>query len=427
MANGIGRTDQDLRIAELFRAADLALQGGRPDEAARAWALVQQLAPGHPRALFHLGQHRLHHGDAAGARTLLEQAAAGDPNSPVIPFNLSAAARAMGDGAGELAALERALAIDPYFFPALLAKAMYLERIGQARQAARVYKDVLTIAPPVPEEWMKQPLERARAVVDANAKALDDFLETRLAAARAKAGEPTNRFDECKDILTGARPLQIQRPTMLNFPRLPAVPFYDRNDFPWLADVEAATGTIREEFLSLLREDARSFEAYVNHPDGVPLNQWAELNHSPRWSAYFLWENGLRNDAHCARCPRTAAVLGKVPMASVPGAAPAAFFSTLAPKTRIPPHTGVTNIRLIVHVPLIVPEGCWYRVGNERREWRPGEALIFDDTIEHEAWNGSDRLRAVLIFDIWNPHLTPGERDLVCALLAGYKDFYSAG
>jgi aspartyl/asparaginyl beta-hydroxylase (cupin superfamily) len=286
---------------------------------------------------------------------------------------------------------------------------------------------VLNIAPSVPEDWMKQPLERARAAVEANGKALDGFLETRLAAARTRTVETTNRFDECKDILTGAKPLQIQRPTMLNFPRLPAIPFYDRKDFPWLADVEAATDDIREEFLSLLAEDAQSFGAYVKHPDGVPLNQWAELNHSPRWSAYFLWENGVRNDAHCARCPRTTAVLDKVPMAAVPDAAPAAFFSTLAPRTLIPPHTGVTNIRLIVHVPLIVPEGCWYRVGNERREWRPGEALIFDDTIEHEAWNGSDRLRAVLIFDIWNPYLTPGERDLVCELLAGYKDFYSAG
>jgi aspartate beta-hydroxylase len=424
MANGPAQTAQDLRIAELFRAADAALQSGRPDEAAHLWGEVRKLVPGHPRALLHLGQHQLHRGDPAGGRQLLERAATADPKSAVIALNLSTAARMMGDAAGELAALQRALAIDPYFFPALLAKAMHLERVGQVRQAAHVYKDVLTIAPAVPEDWMKQPLERARAAVAADAKALDDFLESRLAAARAKSGEPTGRFDECKDILTGAKPLQIQRPTMLNFPRLPAIPFYDRKDFPWLADVEAATDVIREEFLSLLREDAQSFGAYVKHPDGVPLNQWAELNHSPRWSAYFLWQDGARDAAHCERCPRTAAVLGKVPMAGVPGFAPAAFFSTLAPRTLIPPHTGVTNIRLIVHLPLVVPEGCWFRVGNETRAWKPGEALIFDDTIEHEAWNGSDRMRAVLIFDIWNPYLSESERALVCELLGGYRDYY---
>jgi aspartyl/asparaginyl beta-hydroxylase (cupin superfamily) len=358
------------------------------------------------------------------ARELLEQAAAADAGNPVIALNLSAAFRAMGDNRNELMALDRALAIDPYYFPALLARGMYFERIGKPRQAARTYKDVLAIAPAVPEEWMKKPLERAREIVEQNSAALDAFLDGRLSVLRAQADGPLSRFDECKDILTGTKKAMVQQPTLLNFPRLPPIPFYERKDFPWLAEVEAATDTIRDEFLALRRDDAREFEAYVNHPEGVPLNQWAELNHSPKWSVFFLWSDGVRNDAHCARCPKTAALLDRVPMASVPNAAPAVFFSTLAPKTLIPPHTGVTNTRLIVHVPLVVPEGCWFRVGNETREWRHGEALIFDDTIEHEAWNGSDELRAILIFDVWNPHLSEAERTLVCELLAGYQEFF---
>jgi len=424
MAIGTGYGSQDLKIAELFRTADAAMQAGRLDEAAQLWGRIRSLAPNHPRALLHLGQHQLHRGDPRGAVALLEQAAAAEPQNPVIPLNLSAAYRALGDGARELAALDRALVADPYFFPALLAKGMYFERIGKARQAARTYKDVLTIAPAVPEDWMVKPLQRAREVVAANTAALDAFLETRLAAARAQHEGPAGRFDECKDILTGAKKVQAQQPTMLHFPRLPAIPFYERGDFPWLAAVEAATADIRGELAALLRDDAEEFGAYVDHPDGMPLKQGAELNRSPRWSAFFLWSDGVRQDTHCARCPKTAALLDAVPMARVPDAAPAAFFSTLAPRTLIPPHTGVTNTRLIVHIPLIVPEDCWFRVGNERREWRPGEALIFDDTIEHEAWNGSDQLRAVLIFDIWNPYLSAAERDLVCDLLAGYRDFY---
>ena len=399
------------------------MQMGRLDEAARLWNQVRTIQPNNPAALLHLGQHQLHRGDARVARTLLEQAAAADPKNPVVPLNLAAAHRALGDAGAELAALNRALAIDPYFFPALLSKAMHLERVGERRQAAQVYKDVLTIAPPQPEEWMAGPLERAREVVAENTKALDAFIEARLAAARATSGESA-RFDECKDILTGAKRVQAQQATMLHFPRLPAIPFYERRDFPWLAAVEAATDTIRDELITVLREDAGEFGAYVNHPDGVPLNQWAELNRSPKWSAFFLWDNGRRNEAHCARCPKTAALLEQVPMAQVPDAAPAAFFSALAPRTKIPPHSGVTNTRLIVHIPLIVPPGCWFRVGNETREWRPGEALIFDDTIEHEAYNGSDRQRAILIFDIWNPYLSEAERGLVCELLAGYRDYY---
>ena len=408
----------------LARQAEQAMQMGRLDEAARLWSQVRTLAPSHPAALLFLGQHALHRGDAAGARALLEQAAAADPRNPVIGLNLSAAYRALKDPR-ELGELERALAIDPYFFPALLAKGIYFERTGNTREAARVYRDVLTIAPPVPEEWMQQPLARARQVVEANTAALMGFLDARLAAGRAKfAGADLKRFEEAKAIMAGAKKAFVQQPTLLNFPQLPPIQFYDRKDFPWLAEVEAATDTIRGEFETLWREDAKEFGAYVNHPDGVPLNQWAELNRSPRWSAFFLWENGVRNDAHCARVPKTAALLGKVPMATVPGAAPAAFFSTLQPKTRIPPHSGVTNTRLIVHIPLVVPPGCWFRVGNETREWVPGEALIFDDTIEHEAWNGSDRMRAVLIFDIWNPYLTDAERALTCELLAGYEAYY---
>jgi aspartyl/asparaginyl beta-hydroxylase (cupin superfamily) len=94
------------------------------------------------------------------------------------------------------------------------------------------------------------------------------------------------------------------------------------------------------------------------------------------------------------------------------------MFSLLAPNTRIPPHVGVTNTRLVCHLPLIVPEGCWFRVGAETRFWKRGEALVFDDTIEHEAMNPSDELRVVFIFDVWHPDLSEVERAAVSALLS---------
>ena len=75
----------------------------------------------------------------------------------------------------------------------------------------------------------------------------------------------------------------------------------------------------------------------------------------------------------------------------------------------------MTNTRLTVHLPLIVPPDCGFRVGSETREWVPGKAWVFDDTIEHEAWNESDVPRGILIFDIWNPFLTAAERDLMRA------------
>jgi aspartyl/asparaginyl beta-hydroxylase (cupin superfamily) len=96
-----------------------------------------------------------------------------------------------------------------------------------------------------------------------------------------------------------------------------------------------------------------------------------------------------------------------------PGRGPTAFFSLLHPHSHIPPHTGVSNLRAIIHVPLIVPSGCWFRVGGETRVWEEGKIFAFDDTIEHEARNESEALRGILIFDVWNPHILPHERDLI--------------
>ena len=151
------------------------------------------------------------------------------------------------------------------------------------------------------------------------------------------------------------------------------------------------------------------------------------MNHSRRWSSYRLWDNGSAVEEHLARCPRTAEALQRVGQADIDGMCPNAMFSVLAPRTHIPPHTGDTNARLVVHLPLIVPDGCSYRVGFEHRRWKVGEVLIFDDSIEHEARNDSDELRVVLIFDIWNPLLSEGEREMVRLLTAATREFEFRG
>ena len=107
---------------------------------------------------------------------------------------------------------------------------------------------------------------------------------------------------------------------------------------------------------------------------------------------------------------------------------PRVSLPALKPHTKIPPHTGVSNVRLVTHLPLIVPPGCGFRVGNDTRSWEEGKAWVFDDTIEHEAWNGSDQLRVVLIFDIWHPQLSQAERALITAMSAGINAFtHTAG
>ena len=94
------------------------------------------------------------------------------------------------------------------------------------------------------------------------------------------------------------------------------------------------------------------------------------------------------------------------------------MFSLLTPGAHIPPHNGVSNARLVCHLPLIVPAGCWFRVGDDKRDWERGTAWVFDDTIEHEAMNGGDALRVILIIDTWHPDLSAEERKAVGAVIA---------
>lgn len=81
-------------------------------------------------------------------------------------------------------------------------------------------------------------------------------------------------------------------------------------------------------------------------------------------------------------------------------------------------------MRSVVHLPLIVPPECGFRVGAESREWKEGAAWVFDDTIEHEAWNDSGAVRGILIVDVWNPLIESVEREQLCAVLEGFDAYY---
>jgi len=415
------------RVQDLLQSAQEALRAGRGDDVARICDQILSLSPNHPQALSHLGMRALQRGDGRGALDVLRRAAAAAPKEPMVQFNVAIAARMIGDRQAEWDAIERALAIDPYFFLALFAKGSWLERGGERRLAGRVYKEALKIAPPVEQQpaELKAAVAHAQAMVQANADDMAAFMQRRVSSIRDRfKSDPFSRFDESLDALAGRKKVYAHEPTLLHYPRLPAIQYYEREDFPWLPTLEAAASDIRGELMSLLAEDRADFKPYVAQPAGAPVNQWAELNHSLKWSTYFLWRDGERKDAACKRCPKTAEVLGNLPMADTPGYAPTAFFSALAPHSHIPPHTGVTNTRLIVHLGLIVPGKCRFRVGNDTREWAEGKAWVFDDSIEHEAWNDSDDLRVVLIFDVWNPNLSQAEREMISEMMVAYRDYY---
>jgi aspartate beta-hydroxylase len=414
------------QIRALIDAIDRADEAGNRGEAERALAQARAAAPDHPGVLNVAGMRALLAGNAGAARPLLERATALDPASPMLWLNLALAHREFDDQAAERDALERALAADPRFFPALLHKARLFERQGKLKLAAYMYHAFLCCLPAGVQQpaAVRSAMEHAGKVLRANNAALEAFLRPRVDEARARHdGARLERFDACFETLVGQRRVFAPQPTFMLFPRLPAIEFLDREEFPWLDAFEAATDEIRAEARAALAQAADDFVPYISKPADSPIDQWQELNNSKRWSTFFLLKNGKRVEDHLARCPRTAALLEAAPLCEIRGHAPTAFFSVLAPKTRIPAHTGVTNTRFIVHLPLVVPPSCSYRVGAETRPWREGRAWVFDDTFEHEAWNGSDELRIVLIFDVWNTFLTEAERDLVSVATQAVQEY----
>ena len=415
-------------VQSLVQAAGAAANQGRWREAEQLWRQVLAREPRHPQALYSLGVHAFKAGRLADAQDLLLAAQQAAPRDPSVQLSLSVVRRELGNAAGELAAIEGALAADPYFLPALLAKGAHHARLDRPRLAAQSYRSALQVAGPEPR-WpvlLREQLAQARDVVDRHGRELAAYLAERV-GQREQALTPAEaeRWREAGAIVAGHSQPYPSVCTALQVPRLPAIPFFDRSLFPWVPALEAQTDAITAELHGLLAERTGDFAPYVQYAPGTPVNQWRELNHSDRWSSYFLWRNGDAVPEHQQRCPVTTAALNAVEKADIAGLCPNAMFSALAPHTHIPPHHGETNARLVVHLPLIVPPRCSYRVGFERREWRVGEILAFDDSIEHEARNDSDELRVVLIFDVWNPLLSPAERDMVRALSAATRDFQS--
>jgi len=413
----IEQNPAEQRVTALMADVERLLAERRDVEAHTLWSEAAAILPEHPLVLHEQARRMARAGDARAARELLQQLVAASPASVPFALSLAAVLRTLGERDQELAVLEQALTREPRHLIALLQKAAVLELLGKPRAAAAVYRNALqTLAPgarlPPPIETH---VEHARRAVAQHAAQTAGMLGARLHELKRAARTPAEltRFDRCIDRTLGRKRVYQPEPTAMLFPFLANFEYYPRESFPWLAALEAAAPAIRDELLGALAADQDGVEPYIAYPEGVPLDQWRELNHSRRWSAYFLWNQGRAEETHMARCARTVEALAATPQVDIRGRGPTAFFSILDARTHIPPHTGVTNTRLTVHLPLIMPPGCRFRVGGETREWRFGEAWVFDDTIEHEAWNDAPVSRAILIFDVWNPQLTALERDLV--------------
>lgn len=257
-------------------------------------------------------------------------------------------------------------------------------------------------------------LGAAAAYIREQAEAYKSSIRSVLDGRPAMPGR-TDRLRHAVEILTGERELFVQGPSVLYFPYLAQRQFFEREEFDWVPALEAQAPAIKAELEALIRDGA-DFQPYVEDDPDRPRREFHGLHGDASWTALYLWKNGKPVEAIASRCPATMAALGQVPMSAIGAQTPSVLFSKLTPGAHIPPHRGMLNCRLIGHLPLIVPDGCWLRVGNETRQWEEGKLLIFDDSFEHEARNESAETRIVLLFDLWRPELTDDEKAGISAI-----------
>ncbi|MEK6638920.1 MAG: aspartyl/asparaginyl beta-hydroxylase domain-containing protein [Pseudomonadota bacterium] len=349
-------------------------------------------------------------GDALGARRAFDEVVSAGRASPQLWLLLAQACEALGDLQASDQALDAVLAGDPRNPYALLMKGDHQAALGDDRAANSWYNMALSSAAQIanlPQDLIAR-LDRAQSVIAAAAGRFESHLSAALAKSAIDPAGVAPRFAESIDIITGRREVFLQQPTSFFYPGLPHTQFFENDAFTWVAALEAAAPAMRKEVEAILGEGV-GLSPYVVGNQNRPTREHTLLN-DPNWSAFYLWENGALVADNAARCPNTMAALIGAPIPHIAGRSPMVLFSVLRPHTHIPSHNGVLNTRLICHIPLVVPPDCRLRVGNETRTVEFGKAMIFDDSIEHEAWNDSDETRIILLFEIWRPELSDAER-----------------
>jgi aspartate beta-hydroxylase len=374
------------------------------------------------------GVESLQRGNAAKARELFQQALSIDDKNISVWLGLAFANARLEDDQATLGAVDKALALEPHNLRALLFKADHLARQKQSRKALVFYQAAIKVASKqsnFPAD-VATGLQRAQDSCQRYAGEYESYLLQSLVKQGYQAGKSAPRFQQALDIAFGKQEVYYQQPTRFYYPELPHRQFYPTEEFPWLTQVEAATSAIKAELAAVLQGE-NSFSPYlVSDPDAVQFNDAGNIDNAD-WGAFYFYQEGLMVEENARRCPETMKALALTPQPHVAGSTPHALYSKLAAHTKIPPHHGLINTRLICHLPLIVPENCGaLRCGNQLQHWQEGEAYVFDDSIEHEAWNDSDMDRTVLLFDIWRPELSAEERELISAMLQAVQAYESS-
>lgn len=373
----------DIATERLRALATESYQAGRFDEAAGHLKAFLELAPGDGDAMLALALAEEQAGRAADALATLGELIEAQPSNGLAAFHLAGLYAGLGETGVAARFFQKAFDLKPGLARAAEHPGSSTLIHERAKVGRRILADHIN-------ELHRKAVEVSR----------NEFLEADFSRI--------SRAVWCRSQI---KPVIYETPGQQPFgfyvPGLGKRAWYERAEFDWVPALEAQTGAVAEEAAAGLGDLALAKPYISERLQGVDL--WKDLAGSKDWLAVHLYNSGRPELEALKLFPGTIEALEQAPLFRLDGRPLEVLFSILQPGTRIPPHYGMSNSRLTVHLPLVVPEDCSVTVNGERRGARQGECLLFDDSYLHEAENASPEVRVVLIFEIAHPELSPAE------------------
>jgi aspartyl/asparaginyl beta-hydroxylase (cupin superfamily)/Flp pilus assembly protein TadD len=344
-------------------------------------------------------------GQPRSSLTMLRELVDRFPGSAEAHNHLGAALQGVGSNEDALKHHEAALALSPEFADAHMLRARALQGLGRHSEAVAAFEHLLSNEPSIApaQFWLGSALEELGRYEEAfvryrNASALDarfaEALKKALAVDSQRRPELTQKGTNRLNLFVNSFIGNHANPRMGAYPGLRSEAFHDSTRLPGPLALERDFEAIRAELLALQASE------FQEEAEG--------LKERGTWDVFLFYERGRKNVENCSRCPTIARVIES--QNTVRTQAGLLYASKLNPGTHIKAHRGPTNLRLRCHLGIQIPTGdCGLKVDGETRHWQEGKCLVFDDSLEHEAWNYGSMPRIVLIIDFWHPDLTATE------------------